>query len=255
MKTPLSKLIPGSLFAGVLLAFTLASRPDAQAVFSVNSVGYVNYTFQPGANLFGNPLDATVNDLNTLFPTAPDGTSVRLWHPATQQYLSPSFFVGGAWTMNLALLPGTGALLTTPSLFTNTFVGTVLNADGSAYTGGAIIPPPAFGGPNGLHLLSSKIPLALPASPYEAFNLIIGRAPQAGESVARLDAATQTFFTTSFDGLNWDSGVPGLNVGEAAFFTIVPEPGTFALGLCGGVLGVLAAWHGRRAKAVTGAKN
>ena len=254
----MTNLISKSLFSLGLLALALAQTPEARA-----AIGFANTTFQPGANLFGNPFNASVNNLNTLFPTAPDGTIVSLWDAPSQQFSQSSVFTAGAWTINLTLAPGTGAALTTPSSFVNTFVGEVLNASGGPLTGTGtgidIRPPSAFGGPDGLYLFSSMLPATYPftsdpsSTPpnttFNSFDLIIGRAPTAGESVTRLDRTTQTYFITTFDGVDWDNGAPGLGVGEAAFFNIgpvtVPEPSAFAL--CAlGILGVLGARWWRR---------
>jgi len=225
------------VFSGALFVFALTQTfALAQAPAPANCVGYVNSTFQPGANLFGNPLDAGtgMNNLNTLFVTAPEGTTVSLWNAGAQQFLPPSRFIGGAWTVNLTLAPGTGALLTTPSSFINPFAGELP----CEFT------PPVFGGPDGIYLFSSMVPMVLPSTPFDAFTLVIGRAPNAGESVTRLDAAAQTYSTTTFDGFGWNNGVPGLGLGEAAFYNlgpvpVIPEPSVLALaaamvfGLCG----------------------
>jgi hypothetical protein len=259
MKTSITNLIHKSVLTGALLALTTAQAPEARA----SSIGFANTTFQPGANLFGNPLNASVNDLNTLFPTAPDGTVISLWDASSLQFSQSSVFAAGGWSMNLTLAPGTGAALTTPGLFTQTFVGEVLNASGGPLTGigsGIDIRPPApFGGADGLYLFSSLLPVTYPftssadSSPpnttFNAFDLIVGRAATAGESVTRLDRTTQTYFTTTFDGVDWDNGAPGLAIGEAAFFNIgpvtVPEPST--LGLCMfGILGLLGVRFWRR---------
>jgi PEP-CTERM motif-containing protein len=258
MKTSMTNLLHKSLLTGALLALALAQTPEARA-----AIGFANTTFQPGANLFGNPLNASINDLNTLFPTAPDGTVISLWNAPSLQFSQSSVFSGGTWSVNLTLAPGTGAALTAPSSFVNTFVGEVLNASGgpltSIGTGIDIRPPGPFGGADGLYLFSSLLPVNYPftsdgaSSPpdttFNAFDLIIGRAPTEGESVTRLDRTTQTYIITTFDGVAWDNGAPGLAVGEAAFFNIgpvtVPEPGTFAL--CAlGMLGVLGARIWRR---------
>src|SRR5580693_2766172 len=99
-----------------------------------NIVGYVNLTFQTGANWFANPLLSTAqggDSLDTIMPTAPDGTTVSLWNPTADQFTTTSTFDNGAWSDNLVLDPGTGALLNAPSQFVNTFTGSVENLDGT----------------------------------------------------------------------------------------------------------------------------
>ena len=114
----------------------LAAATAPAQVYNTNIVGYGNTTFQPGYNWFGNPLDAPPNMLSALIPTAPNGTTVSLWSSTLNLFTPTVTFTGGAWSSDLTLSPGTGAALHTPSLFINTFVGTVLDFDGSAWVGG-----------------------------------------------------------------------------------------------------------------------
>lgn len=80
-----------------------------------NIVGYVNLTFQTGANWIANPLlDNTPDDsLATLFAPAavPNGTTVSLWDPGTRQFATTSTYNNGSWSDNFILDPGMGALL------------------------------------------------------------------------------------------------------------------------------------------------
>lgn len=209
-------------------------------VFSFNIVGYVNTSFRIGDNLFGNPLQYTNNALSYLIPTAPDGTTVSLWNSVGNTYSPVSTFTSGAWDIDFTLNPGTGAKLHTTSLFTNTFVGTVLAPNGSFYDGNAINPPPPFAGLDGLYLLSSKMPILLSATnSFPVFEFILGRGPQEGEQFTTLDPTTQLYHTTTFTAGAWNNGAPVLRVGEAAFFNVgavaVPEPsvaGLMIAGLC-----------------------
>ena len=225
-----------------LCAFTARAQSN---VYSLNIVGYVNAIFQPGNNWFGNPLSNTTasgtdNTLSQLFPIAPDGTTVSLWNAMQNQYTPSATFSGGAWSGDLALEPGTGALLNTPSLFTNTFVGTVLDLNGSGWDGLSLHPPQPFSGPNGLYLLSSQCPVALPVSGGPStFEAIIGRAPREGEQVTTLDPLTQTYATTTFVGGAWNNGDPSLAIGQAALFNLGPVPEPSVLGLMAVGLGVL----------------
>lgn len=253
------------LFTGALLLLALAQSPHARA----NVVTAVDITFRPGANLFGNPLNIGTNDLNHLFANPPEGTTLALWNTPAQQFVQTSVFTSGSWTLNLILPPGTGTLLTTPSLFTVQIAGEVQNASGGPLSSNAsdgfdLLPPSPFAGPDGVYLFSSKLAAVLPFnsggnnSPpntdFDAFSLIIGRPPNSGESVTRLDTASQTCFTTTFDGVGWNNGIPGLAVGEAAFFNVgpvvVPEPSTLALSICSAfVAGVTVLQRRRGARA------
>jgi len=210
-----------------MVVIVVATRP-AQAV-----VGYYNYIFGPGSTLFTSQLDNSPNDLNTLFigggsgytPTA--GTTISLWNPVTLSYTLGSTYSGSAWSVDLTLQAGMGYRLNTLTTFTNTFVGNVLNHDGTPYSG-TLTPPPVYVGPNGIYLLADKTPLVDTGT--DIFLNILGRLPNVGEQVITL-AGTDTYL----GGGLWSSGTPTLNVGDAALLNIgpVPEPTTVALGLLG----------------------
>lgn len=203
------------------------------------AVGYVNVQFAEGENLFGNPLDnGTGNLLSDLVAAPPDGTVVSLWNSATASYgVTSTFDDVSGWDSDFALLPGTGALLVSPAgagSWFNTFVGQVLNGDGTVWAGDPqpLLPPPPFAGPSGVYLLSSIVPKALAGSGDDSvFRWVVGRPPEEGEVFMDLDVGTQTYNNSTFFGGAWDNGDPSLNVAEAAFFTLqgVPEPGAFAL--------------------------
>jgi len=222
------------LIAGVAVVATLfASQPKAAAQYSQNIVGYVNVPFRPGENLFCNPLSAATNTLSGIFGAVPNGTSVSLWDYLSGGYAQTSTYNNGSWSVNLTLNPGTGALLTTFSLFTNTFVGNALINFGA---GNQPVPITSFGGQPGVHLLSSVSPIGFPSEGFTAFEVIIGRAPLNGEQFTWLDEFSQTYHTTTYHtGTGWDNGEPTMNVGDSAFFNIgpVPEPSTFALTFVG----------------------
>lgn len=219
----------------LLVAIFIIHSARAQ-VYSQYVVGYVNRTFVSGNNLFCNPLEANANILSVLFDPAalPVGTTISLWNPSTATFDTTSTNSGNAWTLDLTLNPGTGALLVAPSAFTTTFVGYVDDHAGNPYTGTAIIPPPPlFSGPDGIYLLGDKSPIADTGT--DIFLNILGRLPNIGEQVSTY-AGTSTYLG---DG-NWDV-IPTLNVGDAAFLNIgggpniapAPEPATLTLGLLG----------------------
>jgi len=202
---------------------------------AVAQVGYVNTPFAPGDRLFVNPLQNSPNTLSNLFGgNVPNGTTVSLWNATTLSFDPASTYSAGVWSLNLTLNPGTGALLNTPSVFTNTFVGAVLNHDGSLLNLNPLTPPPLYAGPNGLFLLGDKAPVG--ASGTDIFVNIFGRLPTAGEQMITLSQVS-----TYLGGGSWDI-TPTLNVGEAAFFNIgpidasgiaVPEPTSLGLALLG----------------------
>jgi hypothetical protein len=223
-------IIAGSLFQGTVYA----------------PVGYFNYVFQGGAggnNLFGNPLHNQHYFLSEIISHPPEGATVSLWSASLNVYTSSSTFSGGAWSVDLTLPPGQGAKLTTFTTFTNTFVGQILNPDGSPWGDDPMPLPAPFSGPNGVYLLSSKLPATL--SGNTLFDYILGRPPKEGEQFTRLDVLTQTYLTTTFLSGAWNNGNPVLQVGEAGFFNVVPEPSTVTLTLVGLFLTGLVAYRQR----------
>lgn len=209
-------------------------------------VGYVNLEIKPGENLVANPLwpnTAPNNDcsLSTILPTVPAGTIVSLWNPATLSFTQTSTFVDGSgWSTNLQLLPGVGAKFTNPgtSPFTATFVGEVGNFDGTRPADIDHLydhPPTPFAGPAGTYLLASKVPIALTGD--DVFRYVLGRVPKPGEHFTWLNSSTQVYSTVIYDELDltWHPAPPSLSVGQAAFYTIVPEPASLSLLALGGL--------------------
>ena len=192
----------------------------------------VDYQFSPGFTAFENPLLSANNHLSALFPSVPNGTTVTLYNSGQQTFGSTSTYnTGTGWSLNLPLNPGTGAFLDlfTTSPFTNTFVGTELNHDGTPLPGGGL--PSPFSGPSGLYLLGDKSPVQ--STGNDIFLHVLGRLPKPGEQIFLWNTAIQLYNASTYraDG-TWDV-VPTLNVGEAAFFNLVPEPPAAVLGLLG----------------------
>ena len=219
------------LLIALLASETLHNAQGQSNVYSGNVVGYVNRTFGIGSSLFVNPLQASPgNTLSSLFSfsAVPNGTSISLWNSTTRTFDTTSTFEFGAWSVNFTLNPGTGARLTSPSIFTNTFVGEVQSHNGGPFNE-PLTPPPLFVGPNGLYLLGDKAPFA--NSGANIFLNIIGRMPNVGEQVITL-----TSTSTYLGGGNWDN-IPSMAVSDAAFLNIgpvvVPEPATAVVTLIG----------------------
>lgn len=233
------KTIRSSTALAVLLICNATAFIAQANIYTINVVGYVNTSFRVGDNLFGNPLQFTNHSLSSIISTAPEGTTVSLWNSVGNSYGPVSTFSSGAWDIDFTLNPGTGAKLHTTSLFTNTFVGTVLAPDGNVWNGGAINPPPPFAGAGGIHLLSSKMPVALSATnSFPVFQYILGRGPLEGEQFTTLNPEPQLYHTTTFTSGAWDNGEPVLAVGAAGFFNVgpvaaVPEPSVAGLAIAG----------------------
>jgi hypothetical protein len=173
-----------------------------------------------GQSLIGNPLDAEDNSLSAIFNplSVPNGTMLTKWDAASGQYLPDSIFDGSGWSINYSLPPGEGALLTAPAAFTNLFVGTVLTLEH---------PSPIATSSSGTYLLSSRAAVPLGPGNPPVFESIIGRAARDGEQFRWMDPTTQLLHTTTYFAGVWNNGLPALNVGQAAFFVLIPEPSTF----------------------------
>jgi hypothetical protein len=121
----------------------------ADAVFSVNMVGYINLTIPKNFSLIGNQLNNTPdNKIGTLFPAPPDGTFIYKFDPLTG-YSSESYDAGLAvWSGggNLTMNPGEGAFVFAKTAFVATFVGEVQLSStlsfpaGSFSIGSSVIP-------------------------------------------------------------------------------------------------------------------
>jgi hypothetical protein len=78
--------------------------------------------------LINNPLDNTNSDLNTIIPTAPDGSLILLWSEAAIDFspTSPQYSTfSHAWNPDVTITPGEGFYVSPAQPFTNTFIGNV----------------------------------------------------------------------------------------------------------------------------------
>jgi len=194
-------------------------------------VGYYNLAIFPGDNLIANQLTTATSDTlnNVLTHGVSDGSTFTEYDSAANQFLSLSYYNAptSSWTIDYPFAPnGVGGVLDSPDNATVTLVGGVVNYNfnNSQYT----FVPPAYG--PGTYLLSLAAPLTM-----GTFSQITGREPEAGDSFATLDGATQTLMTATFDGATWEIGGlpvadPTLTVGHAAYITLAtPEPSSYAL--------------------------
>jgi hypothetical protein len=102
----------------------------AQAVYSVNAVGYVNTTLQPGFNLVSNPLDAADNSIPALFAGVPAGTQVYTYDGTTfttTTFVNPTLGWQPAANRTIQVANGDGVFVRNPgtAAHTVTFVGEV----------------------------------------------------------------------------------------------------------------------------------
>lgn len=205
----------------------IAFSTQAQ-IYSQNIVGYYNEVYNPGNYLIANQLSNGGNTLDEFLTNAvPQGTTFTEWNPATGQYQPVSTYDSTTgWSINYTLTYGQGGLLSTPDLFTNTYVGTVWPG---LDVNGPFVPPVVTN--SGSLLLSCYIPIA-----NATFYDVVGHDPINGDSVTILDPQSQLWSTNTFVNGSWSNGDPLLGVGQSAIYNLsgftpspVPEPSTLAL--------------------------
>lgn len=165
------------------------------AVYSVNVVGYVRRTIQPGLNLVANPLNSCGgNSIGNLFQNCPANSQILL--PAPNGSLTPgSVFSGGSWdSPNLNLSPGQGVGFGNPgAAFEVTFAGEV--------AAGSLTTPLS----SGLSLVSSVMPV----------NGLLNFPAQEGNQITTWDATNQTSVNHQYLGGAWQPSPPAISPGEA----------------------------------------
>ncbi len=198
---------------------------------SAQITGFYNLPIFAGDNLIANQFATGTSSPSTLDNVlttgVPNGASFTEYDPNTHLALPPSVFTlaTSTWSINYTFGPnGLGGDLNSPDAATVTLAGTVVNLD---FGTGAYTYPAANYGP-GLYLLALAAAVGPPT--YGSFQQIVGRNPSPGDSVETLNGATQTYTTTTFNGVSWNNGTPDLAEGQAAFFSLsTPEPSTYAL--------------------------
>ena len=190
----------------------------AQNVYSLNVVGYINLTLQPGLNLIANQLDVdgymTNNTYTGVFSTnLPDASKVYAFNPVTGGYGIITWSAGsGNWigsaankaAVNAALTPGigvwvlnNGASATNLTLVGNVIQGTNVTSLANALQVVSIIPP-----------ISTTITNA-------------GYIPTTADKVFQFNPVTQGYKIHTYNGATgtWTGGgTPTPAVGEAFFF-------------------------------------
>lgn len=194
-----------TLLLAAVLSAAGAATSFAQAVYSVNAVGYVNKTLVPGFQLIANPLNNTAangNTVSNLFPNAPDGTTLY-------KYAAPSFTGNaidfGAWANpNQTLVPGEGAFIFIPGTanVTVTFVGEVMQG---------VNPNPLVTAiPQGFSIASSKVPIA------GLLQTDLKYTPTDGDTVYNYNVTAKAYVGQSYDFGTW-SQEPTLAIAESVF--------------------------------------
>src|ERR1051325_3967645 len=119
----------GSSLLTATLFVVCAIPAQAQTVYSVNIVGYINKTLNPGLTLLANQLNASPNNsIQTLFGTPPGPLTVFKFNPSTGNYDQAAYDPDSGWTdpTGMDLNPGQGAFVDNGGpAFTLTLVGEV----------------------------------------------------------------------------------------------------------------------------------
>jgi hypothetical protein len=157
MRTKTLLIAAAALVAGVVSS-------EAQTVYSVNVVGYVNVPLIEGFNLVANPLDAdgtgTNNTIISVFTNnLPVGTVIYEWTGVTynqSSYAANKAHTATNWTANLPLNPGQGIWVAIP-------VGAYGGGSSNVTTTGTVLQGnlsnPNIAGP-GFTILSSQVPIS-----------------------------------------------------------------------------------------------
>lgn len=119
---------------------------------SCNAVGYADITVAANVQrMIANPLNAVDNRISALLPNPANGTIVFKWNEATQLLDGSNYFFG--WSNpDMTLNPGEGAIVSTGTATTFTFVG--------EYLQGYLINPV----PSGFSIRASKSPVSGPVA-------------------------------------------------------------------------------------------
>jgi hypothetical protein len=182
----------------------------AQAVYSVNAVGYVNTAIPAGGangayKMIANPFVTADSRLEALMPSPPPGTVIYKFAGGTFQ-LTTFDDLDLVWApANTTLEFGSGAFIRNPAGqagYNITWVGEV--AEGNPVSNP--VPP-------GFSIRSSKIPQ------QGAIQTVLNFVPTPGDVVYKFDVPLQTFVLYTFDDLDlvWAPSEPVLDVAESAF--------------------------------------
>jgi len=174
-------------------------------VYSVNAVGYVKTTLQPGFNLVSNPLTGSDNSIGGLLANIAGGipTGLQAYKYDGAGFKSVTADEGElnpAGNAALTVLPGEGMFIKNPgtTALTITFVGEVSQ--------GALSNPL----PKGLSIRSSQVPQAGTAAE-------LGLQGEDGDQVYQYVATTQKYYSSTSDGGEWGPALKTIAVGEAFF--------------------------------------
>ncbi len=195
--------------AAALVAATVSS--EAQ-VYSANVVGYVNQVCPANALvLSANPLDDGTNTLNSLLAAMPAKSTAQIWNGSSFTLITkPS--AGATWPAQ-TVPPGTGFFVKSPSLFTNTYVGSVACLVGSNVTNTL--------NANILYLVGSTVAYS---ANFNDTNNTLNLSVLPAKSTAQIwNGSGFTLLTKSGAGPTWPAG--NTNTVAGGFF--IKSPSTF----------------------------
>jgi hypothetical protein len=181
-----------ALILTAALGIASAASSMAQAVYSVNVVGYINLAIQPGFNLVANQLKASPNNsLGSVMPLVATETQVLKF---VNNNYTADIFDGSGWLDNstgepstTTVAPGEGFFLYSPGAATVTLVGEVTTGNNLPVNMGA-----------GFTLISSIVPQTIALDPSNGFNDV------AEMQYLTFNAGTQNYNTTLVnDGSGW----------------------------------------------------
>jgi len=185
------------LLAGLVTLAGVAAS-EAQTVYSINAVGFVNVTVPTGFSLIANPLLNGNNKISTVLAGVPNGTVVYKFNAGTASYVANSFFI--TWSdPNMVVAPGEGLFIkNTGSSYTLTFTGEVAQ--------GTLATPLSAG----FQIVSSQVPQAGQLDTTLAFPIANG------DIVYKFNSGTQSYQAFSYF-LGWGGTAPSIAVGESFF--------------------------------------
>jgi hypothetical protein len=189
-----------TLLAAAILAAGIASSVAQSNVYSLNVVGYVNQTYNPGFQIIANPLNATNNTIANILPNAPFFSTVYKFVGGT--YLPANSYFGAWSDPSMTLAPGEGAWLFIPAgpSYTNTYVGEVLQ--GSLTN--TLIP--------GFNLVGTKVPQA------GGVQTVHNVSPAFFDTVYRFDSSVQNYFPSESYFGSWSPSEPSINVAQGFWY-------------------------------------
>src|SRR5262245_38126920 len=112
----------------------LSAASSMAQVYSANAVGFYNVDLAAGFTMIANQLNNANNNINTVLPDVPDGSTLLSWNSGSQMFTAPDLFIVGAGWLDdqfnpsvTVLAPGGGAFISLPvgTSKTVTFVGEV----------------------------------------------------------------------------------------------------------------------------------